>query len=160
MRPRCNLNSFLILIENYRHTIINGPQILLRLIAKNELLPFLAPPANLIVETMPDGYEYNGNINETINCTANINLNTTVLSLVGKEAQLVKEYFFAKRENLQTFVDSENNNDCNPTVRVSFLKLGYFLKNYNWVGCFVNNTISGESSITEFKFVKVIPKIE
>lgn len=120
---------------------------------------FLAPPANLIVETMPDEYKYNGNINETINCTANINPNTTTLSLVGKRAQLLNEYFFAKSENLQTFVDSENKNDCNPTVRVLFFKLGYFLKDYNWVGCFANDTTSGESSITEFKYVSVLPGI-
>lgn len=104
---------------------------------------------------MPDEYEYNGNINETINCTANINPNTTVLSLVGKRTQTLNEYFFAERRNLQIFVDSENKTGCNPTVRVVFFKLGYFLKDYNWLGCIANDTQSGKSSVTEFKYVAV-----
>lgn len=109
---------------------------------------------------MPDGYVYSGNIDETINCTANINPNTTVLSLVGKRTQLQNEYFFAERKNLQTFVDSENKTDCNPTIRVAFFKLGYFLKDYNWVGCFANDTKSGESSVTEFMYVSVLQGIQ
>lgn len=108
---------------------------------------------------MPDTYKYFGNIYETINCTAAMNPNTAVLSLIGKRSQLLNEYFFAERKNVQTFVDSENNIGCYPIVQTVFSKLDYFLKDYQWVGCFANDSVSGLSSITEFKFVSVLPNI-
>lgn len=109
---------------------------------------------------MPLPYEYGGNPDETINCTANMNASTTVLSLIGKPLQTFDAYFFANRENLQTFVDSENKIGCYPTIRTVFGKLNYFLKNYNWIGCFANDTVSGLSLITEFVQVGVMQGIQ
>lgn len=105
---------------------------------------------------MSDGYAYHGYIDETINCTATVNPNTTVLSLIGKHIQLQNEYFFAERKNVQTFVDSENNTGCYPVVRTVFRELRYFLHSYNLVGCLANDTVSGQTSISEFKRVMVM----
>lgn len=115
-----------------------------------------APPLNLTVETMPDGYQYHGNIGETINCSATMNPNTTVLSLIGKMVHSLNEFVFAERKNVQTFVDSESIIDCYPTVRTVFSELVDFLVDYSWVGCLANDTVSGQSSITEFKFVNAV----
>lgn len=115
-----------------------------------------APPLNLTVETMPDGYHYHGNIGETINCSATMNPNTTVLSLIGKMVLSLNEYVFAERKNVQTFVDSESIIDCYPTVRTVFSELVDFLVDYSWVGNLANDTVSGQSSITEFKFVNAV----
>lgn len=84
---------------------------------------------------MPDGYEYNMNIDETINCTATINPNTTVLSLIGKKIQSVNEYFFAEKKNVQTFVYSKNNIGCYQTVQTVLKEIVDFLKIYYHVGC-------------------------
>lgn len=108
---------------------------------------------------MSDGYAYHGNIDETINCTATVNPNTTVLSLIGKHIQLQNEYFFAERKHVQTFVDSENNTGCYPVVRTVFRELRYFLHSYNLVGCLANDTVSGQTSISEFKRVMVMVDI-
>lgn len=102
---------------------------------------------------MPDEFEYYGYIDETINCTATVNPNT--LSLIGKHIQLQNEYFFAERTNVQTFVDSENNTGCYPVVRTVFRELRYFLHSYNLVGCLANDTVSGQTSISEFRIVNV-----
>lgn len=88
-----------------------------------------APPLNLTVNTLSDGYEYNGNTDETINCTATINPNTTVLFLIGIKFPLVNEYFFAEKKNVQTFVYSENNIGCYQTVQTVFKEIVDFLKN-------------------------------
>lgn len=114
------------------------------------------PPLNLTVETMPYGYEYYGHLDETINCTATVNPNTTVLFLIGKNIQSENKYFFAERKNVQTFVESENNTGCYPTVRTVFRELRYFLQIYNFVGCLASDTVSGQSSISEFKTVFVL----
>lgn len=105
---------------------------------------------------MPDGYLYHGNIGETINCTATINPNTTVLPLIGKRVHSLNEFVFAERKNVQTFVDSESIIDCYPTVRTVFSKLVDFVLDYSWVGCLAKDTVSGQSSITEFKFVNAV----
>lgn len=105
---------------------------------------------------MPDGYVYNSNIGETINCSATMNPNTTVLSLIGKRVHSLNEFVFAERKNVQIFVDSESIIDCYPTVQTVFWDPGNFLAGYNWVGCLANDTVSGQSSITEFKFVNSI----
>lgn len=125
------------------------------------IFSLLAPPLNLTVETMPDTYKYFGNINETINCTATVAMNptTTVLYLIGKRAQLLNEFFVAERNHSQTFLNSENKIGCYTIVKTVFSKLGYFLKNYNWVGCLANDTVSGLSSITEFRYVSVMASI-
>lgn len=126
----------------------------LRLDSNNNFLS--VPPLNLTVETMPYGYEYYGYIDETINCTATVNPNTTVLFLIGKNIQSENKYFFAERKNVQTFVESENNTGCYPTVRTVFRELRYFLQIYNFVGCLASDTVSGQSSISEFKTVFVL----
>lgn len=128
--------------------------------AKSSLI-LETPPLNLTVETMPDTYKYFGNINETINCTATVAMNptTTVLYLIGKRAQLLNEFFVAERNHSQTFLNSENKIGCYTIVKTVFSKLGYFLKNYNWVGCLANDTVSGLSSITEFRYVSVMASI-
>lgn len=128
--------------------------------AANGTLILELQPLNLAVETMPDGYKYHGNIDETINCTATMNPNTAVLSLIGKNVPSLNEYFFAERTNVQTFVETENKMGCYPIVKTVFSKLGYFLKDYNWVGCLANDTVSGQSSMTELKLVSVIPGIQ
>lgn len=84
-----------------------------------------------------------------------MNPSTTILSLIGKQTPTLEAYFFAHRKNLQTFVDSENKIGCYPTVRTVFSQLNYFLKDYNWIGCLANETVSGLSLITEFKEVGV-----
>lgn len=104
---------------------------------------------------MPDDYVYNIISDETINCTANINPNTTVLSLVGKRTISQPNYVFAEKINFEIFVDSENKIGCNPTVRIVYFKLKTFLNIYNIVGCLANDTVTGKSFITEFKFVQV-----
>lgn len=91
-----------------------------------------APPLNLSIEIMPNEYIYFGIKYETINCTAAINPNTTVLSLVGKAAEFLNEYIFAEQKNVKTFVDSESIIDCYPTVRTVFSELGNFLAGYSW----------------------------
>lgn len=105
---------------------------------------------------MPFGYEYYGNIDETINCTAAMNPNTTVLSLIGKRFQSQNEYFFAKTKNVLTIVESKNNIGCYPIVRTVFSEVGNFLADYNLVGCLANDSVSGENSISEFKTVSVL----
>lgn len=105
---------------------------------------------------MPNSYEYNGNIGETTNCSATVNPNTTVLSLIGKKTMSMNEFVFAERKYVQTFVDSERIIDCYPTVRTVFWDPGYFLAGNNWLGCLANDSVSGQSSITEFKFVNAI----
>lgn len=89
----------------------------------NTTLVLETPPLNLTVETMPDEFEYTGNIDETINCTATVNPNTTVLFLIGKMFLSMKNYVFAERKNVQTFVDSENQIGCYRTVRTVFNNL-------------------------------------
>lgn len=116
---------------------------------------FSVPPSNLNVETMPSPYEYSGKVDETINCTANINPDTTVLSLIGRNIQIKNDYVFAERKHLQTIVDSENKIGCYPTVRTVFSTVYDFLEIYDLVGCFANDTVSGQSVITEFKKVDV-----
>lgn len=116
---------------------------------------FSVPPSNMNVETKPYTDEYYGNIMETINCTANMNPSTTVLSLVGKGTISSDKYVFAERKNLQIFVDSENKTDCNPTVRVVFIDIFYFVKVNNFVACFANDTVTGQSFMTEFKVVGI-----
>lgn len=64
----------------------------------NTTLVLETPPLNLTVETMLDGYEYNSNIGETINCTATVNPNTTVLFLIGKMTLSMTNYVFAERK--------------------------------------------------------------
>lgn len=113
-----------------------------------------APPLNLTVETMP--YEYIGIIDETINCTATVNPNTTVLFLIGKMTMSMKNYVFAERKNVQTFVDSEHQIGCYRTVRTVFNNLFLYLHSYPWVGCLANDTVSGQTSISEFKRVNVL----
>lgn len=115
-----------------------------------------APPLNLSIEIMPNEYIYFGIKYETINCTAAINPNTTVLSLVGKAAEFLNEYIFAEQKNVKTFVDSESIIDCYPTVRTVFSELGNFLAGYNWVGCLANDSVSGQNPISEFKTVSVL----
>lgn len=88
-----------------------------------------------------------------------MNPSTTVLSLIGKRFSTIETYYFAHRTNLQTFVDSENKIGCYPTVRTVFSQLNYFLKEYNWIGCLANDTVSGISLITEFKEVGVMQGI-
>lgn len=105
---------------------------------------------------MPFGYEYYGNIDETINCTAAMNPNNTVLSLIGKRFQSQNEYFFTKTKNVLTIVESKNNIGCYPIVRTVFYELGNFLADYNWVGCLANDSVSGQNSISEFKTVSVL----
>lgn len=105
---------------------------------------------------MPDVYLYVGNIDETINCTAAMNPNTTVLSLIGKVTMSMKNYVFAERKNVKTFVESENKIGCYQTVRTVFNELFYFLQSYQWVGCLANDTVSGQTSISEFKSVYVM----
>lgn len=102
---------------------------------------------------MPDGYVYNGNIDETINCTATINPNNTVLFLIGKKTMSMKNYVFAERKNVQTFVNSENRVGCYQTVRTVFNKIYLYILSYPWIGCVANDTVSGQTSISEFKHV-------
>lgn len=104
---------------------------------------------------MPDGYVYHGNIDETINCTATVNPKTTVLFLIGKMTMSMKNYVFAERKNVQTFVDSENQLGCYQTVQTVFNSLFLFIYSYPWVGCLANDTVSGQTSISEFKRVNV-----
>lgn len=104
---------------------------------------------------MPDDYTYNALDGETINCTANINPNTTVLSLIGEDL-LLKQNQFAERENSQIFVDFENKIGCNPIVRIVYFELKKFLSSYNNVGCLANDTATGQIFITEFKTVTVL----
>ncbi|XP_065936900.1 uncharacterized protein [Magallana gigas] len=120
--------------------------------AANTTVVLETPPLNLTVETMP--YEYIGIIDETINCTATVNPNTTVLFLIGKMS--MKNYVFAERKNVQTFVDSENQIGCYRTVRTVFNNLFLYLHSYPWVGCLANDTVSGQTSISEFKRVNVV----
>lgn len=122
----------------------------------NNLKKFSAPPLNLTVETMLDGYEYNSNIGETINCTATVNPNTTVLFLIGKMTLSMTNYVFAERKNVQTFVDSENQIGCYRIVRTVFNNLFSYILSYPWVGCLANDTVSGQTSISEFKRVNVL----
>lgn len=107
-----------------------------------------APPLNLTVNTLSDGYEYNGNTDETINCTATINPNITVLFSIG--------YFFAEKKNVQTFVYSENNIGCYQTVKTVFKEIVDFLKIYDHVGCLASDTVSGQTSVSEFETVLVM----
>lgn len=88
-----------------------------------------------------------------------MNESTTVLSLIGKRFQAMEYYVFADQKNLETFVDSENKIGCYPTIRTVFSKLNYFLKDYNWIGCLANDTVSGLSLITEFVRVEVMSGI-
>lgn len=111
------------------------------------------PPSNLNVETMPSSNVYYGIINETVNCTANMNPSTTVLSLIGKLFNGSTVYSFAEKTNSQTIVDSDNKIGCYPTVRTVFNKLDDFLEKFSWVGCLANDAVTGQSYITEFKFV-------
>lgn len=105
---------------------------------------------------MPDEFEYYGYIDETINCTATVNPNTTVLFLIGKMTMSMKNYVFAERKNVQTFVDSEHQIGCYRTVRTVFNNPFLYLHSYPWVGCLANDTVSGQTSISEFKHVNVL----
>lgn len=58
---------------------------------------FTEPPLNLTVETMPFGYEYYGNIDETINCTAAMNPNNTVNVPDWKKVS-VTEWIFLRKD--------------------------------------------------------------
>lgn len=104
---------------------------------------------------MPDDYVYNVFSYETINCTANINPNTTVLSLVGKALIFSSNYVFAEGVDFKIFVNSENESGCNPIVRFVYFNVKTFLSSYNIVGCLANDTLTGESIITEFKKIEV-----
>lgn len=105
---------------------------------------------------MPYEYEYYNNIGETIHCTATVNPNTTVLFLIGKMTLSMTNYVFAERKNVQTFVDSENQIGCYRIVRTVFNNLFSYILSYPWVGCLANDTVSGQTSISEFKRVNVL----
>lgn len=120
-----------------------------------------APPSNLSVEILGDGfYEYGSSLDETINCTAIMNPNTTTLSLIAKKSGNVDEYNFAPKINITTFVEPNTERDCYPTVRVVY----YFIfpnflkdtKNNDNLGCLANDTISGQLYISEFRSVLVV----
>lgn len=87
-----------------------------------------------------------------------MNPDTTVLYLIGTKAEMNGDYVLAERNNLQlqTIVESENKIGCYPTVRTVFKKVYNFLSSYNRVGCLANDTMSGQSLITEFKNVNVL----
>lgn len=65
-------------------------------------------------------------------------------------------YVFAERKNVQTFVDSENQIGCYQTVQTVFNNLYSYILSYPWVGCLPNDTVSGQTSISEFKRVNVV----
>lgn len=117
-----------------------------------------APPSNLSVEILGD--DYGTPKDETINCTAIMNPNTTTLSLIAKKAQNVDDYNFAPKINITTFVEPNAESGCYPTVRVVYHFIyPYFLENTNnnnALGCLANDTISGQFYISEFRKVNVL----
>lgn len=121
-----------------------------------------ARPSNLSVEILGDGYYYvyEGALDETINCTAIMNPNTTTLSLIAKKSANVDDYNFAPKINIATFVEPNTESGCYPTVRVVY----YFIfqdfllnseSNNEHLGCLANDTISGQFYISEFRRVNV-----
>lgn len=129
----------------------------------NSIIWFIisAPPSNLSVEILGDGHVYNGALlDETINCTAIMNPNTTTLSLIAKKSANVDDYNFAPKINITTFVEPNAESGCYPTVRVVY----YFIfrdfllgsnSNNEHLGCLANDTISGQFYISEFRRVNV-----
>lgn len=119
-----------------------------------------APPSNLSVESLGDGYEYGSRLDETINCTAIMNPNTTTLSLIAKKSGNVDEYNFAPKINITTFVEPNAESGCYPTVRVVYHFIyPDFLKDTNNndnLGCLANDTISGQLYISEFRSVLML----
>lgn len=105
---------------------------------------------------MPFGYEYYGNIDETINCTAAMNPNNTVNVPDWKKVS-VTEWIFLRKDKKCT-----NNRGIKKQHRLlsdrtnCFYELGNFLADYNWVGCQANDLVSGQNPISEFKTVSVL----
>lgn len=119
-----------------------------------------APPSDLSMESLGGGYDYGSSLDETINCTAIMNPDTTTLSLIAKKSANVDDYNFAPKINITTFVEPNTESGCYPTVRVVYHFIyPYFLKNINYhdaLGCLANDTISGQFYISEFRKVNVL----
>lgn len=119
-----------------------------------------APPSDLSMESLGGGYEYGSSLDETINCTAIMNPNTTTLSLIAKKSGNVDDYNFAPKTSITTFVEPNTESGCYSTVRVvyHFIFPDFLMNtgNNDNMGCLANDTISGQLYISEFTYVNVL----
>ena len=111
---------------------------------------FPAPPTNL---TIALENEYVDGVYSTINCTANMNPNNTMLFLVGKETT-GREPTMAPTINVQTFV--EQSNDCSPKVRVVYPADFTFLRSNSILACVAFDKDYGQNFTSEYKTPSII----
>nr|XP_022327791.1 uncharacterized protein LOC111127048 isoform X4 [Crassostrea virginica] len=114
---------------------------------KNETGTILVkgPPTNLSLD-LED--QYISGIDATINCTANMDPNNTMLFLVGKEST-AREPTMAPTINVQTFV--EQSNDCGPKVRVVYPADFTFLRSNNFLACIASDKDYGKNFTSDYK---------
>nr|XP_022327725.1 uncharacterized protein LOC111127024 isoform X2 [Crassostrea virginica] len=109
-----------------------------------------APPTNL---TIALENEYVDGVYSTINCTANMDPNNTMLFLVGKETT-GHEPTMAPNINVQTFV--EQSNDCGPKVRAVYPADFSFLRSNSILACVAFDKDYGENFTSEYKTPSII----
>ena len=105
------------------------------------------PPTNLSLD-LED--QYTTGIDATINCTANMDPNNTVLFLVGKEST-AREPTMAPTINVQTFVEQSMANDCGPKVRVVYPADFTFLRSNNFLACIAFDKDYGKNFTSVYK---------
>nr|XP_022327737.1 uncharacterized protein LOC111127042 [Crassostrea virginica] len=109
-----------------------------------------APPTNLTIALEND---YVDGIYSTINCTANMDPNNTMLFLVGKETT-GHEPIMAPTINVQTFVEQSKN--CSPKVRVVYPADFTFLRSNSILACVAFDKDYGQNFTSEYKTPSII----
>lgn len=109
----------------------------------------LAPPTNLTVEIksdyIPSKFIDKNKLNQTVNCTATMNPNTTIFFLFGQKSISSSEYLIASNDSAETYVISNNSNGCYPNVRTVFTVDVDFIELYPLLGCLAYDTVYGKN---------------
>lgn len=106
----------------------------------------LAPPTNLTVEILSEYIDHEGlKFNQTVNCTATMNPNTTIFFLFGQKSISSSEYSIASNDSAETYVISNNPDGCYPNVRTVFPADVGFIKLYPLLGCLAYDTVYGKN---------------
>lgn len=96
--------------------------------------------------------EYINGISTTINCTAT-NPNTTKVFLIGKTTNAP---FVIQTNDETTFVESANENGCNPNVRVVYQAANLDWTDIDSLACMVEDKYYGKNFTSEFKYPTII----
>lgn len=106
----------------------------------------LAPPTNLTVEIHNPYIDHEGlKFNQTVNCTATMNPNTTIIFLFGQQTNSPYGYSIASNDSAKTYLISNNSDGCYPNVRTVFPADVGFIKLYPLLGCLAYDTVYGKN---------------